>query len=265
MPDPDFSAFRALALAQPPRVAIVLGSGLGDVVRRIKIRTSVSFDAVPELSGTTIDGHRGRISLGDWVNQRVLVFEGRLHFYEGHPWETVTAPVRLARSLGARYLLLTNAAGGIAERLQPQSLMAVREHIELNHPGCWRGARSCGAAYSEHMRSWLGLAAARANLPLYEGVYAAVTGPCYETPAEIRALKNWGADAIGMSTSREALAGRQCGMECAAVSCITNTAAGLAREPVQHCQVLAGAAAVAERLAALLESFLDLTSERVCS
>jgi purine-nucleoside phosphorylase len=248
-----------------PEVALVLGSGLGPVARRLTATHTLPFAEVPGLPAAGVAGHRGCLTLGEWVGRRVLVFEGRVHHYEGHSWREVTAPVRTAAFLGARVLVLTNAAGGIRDDLAPGSLMAIRDHIDWARPYCWResGPGALGpprpSLYSSRLIELLHQATARLGTPLAEGVYAQVTGPCYETPAEIRALRAWGADAVGMSTAREIQAGHDLGLECAAISCITNRAAGLSGAPLTHEEVLAGAAAQSERLAALLEEFLQRT------
>jgi purine-nucleoside phosphorylase len=263
----SFDGFCAVAAKEPPRVGFVLGSGMGLVARRLERAVSVPSAEVPGLAASSVAGHSGRLSVGDWLGQRVLLFEGRLHFYEGHPWESVTLPVRLAADLGVRVLLLTNAAGGIHDALVPGSLMAIRDHIEWTRPYCWRepGPGGLGPArpspYSARLLPLLQSVAAKKRIDLHEGVYGAVTGPCYETPAEIRALKAWGADAVGMSTAREVQAGADLGLECAAVSCITNRAAGLSGGPLHHDEVLQTAAAQAERLADLLAEFLAAVSD----
>ena len=258
----DFAALAAAARSAPPEVAVVLGSGMGPVARRFRPVRSASFAAVPGLAASSVPGHTGRLSLGDWAGRRVLLFEGRLHRYEGHPWEAVIRPVEVAHELGARVLLLTNAAGGIHEALVPGSLLALRDHIEWTRPYCWRLPGPGGlrpprpSPYAPRLRELLAKVAREKGIALHEGVYAAVTGPSYETPAEIRALRTWGADAVGMSTAREAHAAADLGLECAAVSCITNRAAGLSGGPISHDEVLATAAAQAERLADLLEGFI---------
>jgi purine-nucleoside phosphorylase len=234
------------------------------IAQRLERARSVPFADVPGLGTTSVAGHRGCITFGEWAGKRVLIFEGRLHFYEGHPWRSVTLGVQTARFLGAKVLLLTNAAGGIHDALVPGSLMAIRDHIEWTRPRAWMlpGPGALGASrlspYSPRLVSLLTQAAGDLGMDLRQGIYAAVTGPCYETPAEIRALKTWGADAVGMSTAREIQAGADAGMECAALSCITNRAAGLSDGPLNHLEVLATAAAQKDRLADLLERFLQL-------
>jgi purine-nucleoside phosphorylase len=241
--------------ARPAVVALVLGSGMGAALESLVREISVPFSDLPGLAGTTVAGHRGCLSVGDWQGRRVLVFEGRLHRYEGHPWQRVTRPVRIAFALGARLLLLTNAAAGIRDDLQPGTLMLVRDHIEWTRPGCWK-LPPRPSPYSAGLRQRLQRVAEQLGMNLPQGVYAALTGPNYETPAEIRALRAWGADAVGMSTAREAQAASDLGMECAAVSLITNRAAGLAAGPIHHDEVLATAAAAAHRLTQLLDGFL---------
>lgn len=254
------SPLLAAALESPPQVAIVLGSGMGAVAQRTQTSLVVPFHEVPGLATPTVENHRGVVHLGQWGGKRVLVFEGRLHYYEGHSWTQIEQPIRLAASLGVRTVLLTNAAGGIHDDLSPGSFMLVRDHVEWNRPYCWReagpGARpspySPGSA--EKMRS----AASKIGLHLHEGIYAAVTGPNFETPAEIRALKACGADAVGMSTTREASCSATLGLECAAVSCITNRAAGLSSGPITNEEVLVTAGAQSQRLGDLIEAFLRL-------
>jgi purine-nucleoside phosphorylase len=253
----SFNQFTERAHALRPGIAIVLGSGMNGVVERCRPTMRIPFALVPGLCSTSVAGHTGCLTLGDWDGKCVLVFEGRLHYYEGYPWANVTQPVQIAHSLGARILLLTNAAGGIHDRLEPGSLMAIRDHVEWTRPYCWRQA--CGsrrAPYSPRLLQLLTESAQELGVDLLQGIYAAVTGPCYETPAEIRALKICGADAVGMSTAREVQAGHDLGMECAAVSCITNRAAGLSAAPINHEEVLTTARAQAKLLSSLLDGLL---------
>ena len=247
-----------------PEIAIVLGSGLSDLASRLWEASSVPFTEVPGLGASTVVGHSGCITLGEWVCKRVLIFAGRLHYYEGHPWRSVTLPVEITQFLGAKVLLLTNAAGGIHDALEPGSLMAIRDHIEWTRPQAWLhpGPGAVGPSrpspYTARLRELLGQAAGEICLPLHQGIYASVTGPCYETPAEIRALRKWGADAVGMSTAHEIQAGYDRGLECAALSCITNRAAGLKCAPLNHEEVLNTAARQQDNVGALLERFLGL-------
>ncbi len=258
-----YDALRKRCRESPPVAALVLGSGLGEVVDRWGRELSVPFAELPDLTESSVQGHRGQLSLVRLHSQPVLVLEGRLHFYEGHSWERVTQPTCIIAGLGAKVILHTNAAGGIHEALTPGSLMLITNQVELNRPTGWRefAVGSMPSPYSERLRDKLLEAASRTSDELHTGVYASCTGPSYETGAEIRAMKNWGIDAVGMSTSREVLRGVELGMECAAVSCITNRAAGLSDVPLSHEDVLRIAAAQSNRLAALIEGFVDALGE----
>jgi purine-nucleoside phosphorylase len=251
-------AFTAAVRAHGPRVAVVLGSGLGAVPHRFIDVASIPFADVPGLVAPSIHGHSGAIGLGHCAGVPLLVFRGRLHAYEGHSWDQVAAPVRLMASWGVRTLILTNAAGGIHDRLGPGDLMVLRDHLWLQTPQAVRDRISDSShipsPYSPRLIELL--QQAESDRQLLTGVYAAVTGPCYETPAEIRALRAMGADAVGMSTAFEAQTAAGLGMEVAAVSCITNKAAGLTCGTLDHAEVLANAGRPAERISGLLETIL---------
>lgn len=242
----------------PPLAVFVLGSGMGPIARRVQSVASVSFAEIPGLPTASVHGHKGCLTLGDWAGRRVLLYEGRLHYYEGHAWDIVVKPLQIAATLGAKIAVLTNAAGGIADPLGPGTLMALRDHLVCNRPYWWRhpGVGERPSPYSPRLLATLLETAQALQTQLADGVYAALTGPCYETPAEIRGYRAWGADAVGMSTAREIEAAHAAGLECAAISLITNRAAGLSDTPLSHEEVLATAAATAARLGNLLEHFL---------
>jgi purine-nucleoside phosphorylase len=266
---PEFVTFADAARATPIAAAIVLGSGSNVVADRVCTVLGLPFGEVPGLAATSVAGHRGRLTLGDWAGKRVLVFEGRQHYYEGHPWASVVRPARIAHELGARVFLATNAAGGIRADLGPGNLMAIRDHILWNLPRSWLQVGPGGlgpprpSPYSPRLLKTLMAAAGALGCELRQGIYASLTGPCYETPAEIRALRSWGADAVGMSTAREVETAVELGLECAAISCITNKAAGLSKGRLDHKEVLANAMAQTERVGHLIEAFLsNLIGER---
>ncbi len=244
----QFEAFQRTAASQRPRVAIVLGSGLGAVVDRVRPVAEIRFAEIPGFAAPTVHGHGGRAVLGDWAGVGVLVFQGRMHYYEGHTWDRATAPVRLAADLGVQFLILTNAAGGIHDALNPGDLMAIRGHLKLLDADAWKSPE-IAVPYSPRLVE---------RMNLFAGVYAALTGPTYETPAEIRALRAMGADAVGMSTAKEAEAAAELGLEVAAISCITNKAAGLAAGALAHSEVqeVAGRGEVSNRMANLLEGLI---------
>jgi purine-nucleoside phosphorylase len=194
------------------------------------------------------------------------LLSGRAHFYEGHPMEVVTFPIRVLAAFGVSALLLTNAAGGIHRRLRPGDFMCLSDHINLMGVNPLRGAPVPGLerfvdlseVYAPELRRLLAVAARKARARLHSGVYLAVSGPSYETPAEIRAFARLGADAVGMSTVPEAIVARQCGLRVAGLSCITNLAAGRARGALSHSEVLETAARVRQTAAALIEHFVKL-------
>lgn len=249
--------------SRPPLAAIVLGSGLNEVADGWRSLCTLPFAQLPGLPPATVAGHRGQLSLCEFGGEHVLVFQGRLHFYEGHPWEAVERPVRIAAELGARRIMLTNAAGGIGPRQAPGTLMAIRGQITAMRPGWWKlpGLGGIGSIvpspYSPKLLELIQSAARDLNLDLPSGIYAAVTGPSYETPAEIRALKILGADAVGMSTVHEANTAYGLGMEVAAISCVANRAAGLSPAPLSHAEVLAAVRSTAGHVKRLLEEALQ--------
>ncbi len=237
-----FAAFESAYAAVEPRVAVVLGSGLGGVAQAFREHASVGYADVPGVPPPTVAGHRGRLAVGDWDGVPALVCSGRVHFYEGHPWDRVTRLVELAADLGVRAAVLTNAAGGIRADLNPGDVMAIRAHLALLGRDAWRTVCPETGPYTPALVA----AAETAGLPT--GVYAGLTGPAYETHAEVRALRLMGADAVGMSTVREALAAAARGLQVCAVSCVTNKAAGLAPDPLTHADVEAVARAAVARV-----------------
>lgn len=250
----------AAALAdQPPQLALVLGSGLGPLAERGALLQAWGFEELPLLTATSVHGHKGRLLHLRWRGRAVLIFSGRVHYYEGNGWDAVTAPVRLLSALGVRTLFLTNAAGGIRDDLNPGSLMLLQHHLNCQRPNFWRyGVQKSEAMwYTPWLNDRLLQAARTQGVPLATGIYAAVTGPTYETPAEIRAYKSLGADAIGMSTVPEAEAAAKLGLACVAISVITNKGAGLTDTPPHHEEVIVESRKAAEHLGRLIECFLD--------
>lgn len=260
-----FAAFTRSVAALAPRTAVVLGSGLGGATAAFAERAAVPFGDVPGLVPPSVHGHGGTLAVGEWAGVPALLFSGRLHFYEGHPWNVVTGTVRAAAELGVRRIVLTNAAGGIHPALTPGGLMALSGHTKLLAPTAWRGlAAGDGPArpYSPRLLEVMRAFEATAGRELLAGVYAALTGPSYETPAEIRALTACGADAVGMSTAIEAEEAARLGLEVAAISCVTNKAAGLGETTLDHAEVLTNAKLAAERLGALLGALIRAPEPR---
>lgn len=250
-----------------PTLGLVLGSGFQAVMARCTVVMEVSFADLPGFANPGVAGHEGRLALGYLAKTPVVVLSGRTHFYEGHSMETVTFPVRVLAALGVRTLLLTNAAGGINTRFRRGDFMAVTDHINFMGANPLRGWREQNRfvdmtqTYDPSLVALLKKAAGKSKSRLHAGVYLAVSGPSYETPAEIRAFARLGADAVGMSTVPEAIVARQCGMKVVALSCITNPAAGRSKEALSHAEVLATGEAVKSHAARLLEKFAEVYAE----
>lgn len=250
-----FAEFARTARALAPRTAVVLGSGLAGATSAFVERAFVGFGDIPGLVPPTVHGHGGKLAVGEWSGVPALLFMGRLHFYEGHSLNVVTGTVRTVAELGASRAVLTNAAGGIHPALEPGGLMAIRGHLKLLDAAAWRALANDGTSappYSARLLDVMLSHERAAGRELLAGVYAALTGPSYETPAEIRALAKCGADAVGMSTALEAEEAARLGLEVAGVSCITNKAAGLGDSALDHAEVLVNAKLAVERMGELL-------------
>ena len=252
-----------------PKLAIVLGSGFHEVASRLCVEASIPCAKLPGFPHPGVHGHKGEVLAGRFGKAPVLLLSGRAHFYEGHSMEVVTFAVRVLAAFGVRDLLLTNAAGGIHRRFRPGDFMCLSDHINMMGANPLRGAPvpsrerfvDLSEVYAPELRRLLAAAARKARARLHSGVYLAVSGPSYETPAEIRAFARLGADAVGMSTVPEAIVARQCGLRVAGLSCITNLAAGRARGALSHTDVLESAARVRQTTAALIEHFVKLHAQ----
>ena len=229
-------------------VAIVLGSGLGAFADELTDSTSIRYDEIPSFARATVEGHAGRLVIGQTNNVTVAVMQGRFHFYEGYSLEEVTFPIRVLKLLGVRTLILTNAAGSLNTEFTPGSLMVITDHINLLGvnplvgPNDVRFGPRFPDLTSVYARRLQDLVISEANaigLDMRRGIYAALSGPSYETPAEIHMVRTLGADAVGMSTVPEAIVARHMNMEVIGISCITNLAAGVSNRPVDHSQVIA--------------------------
>ena len=248
-----------------PRVGVVLGSGLGAVADAVQDATVVSYEDLPGFPRPTVLGHAGRAVLGSIGGVPVAVLQGRAHLYEGGDPEALRVPVRALRAAGASVLILTNAAGSLRPEVGPGALMAITDHINMQGTNVLVGPNddaigprfpSLRDAYDPALLQALRESAGDVDVPLAEGVYVAVAGPSFETPAEIRAFRVLGADAVGMSTVQETIIARHCGLRVAAVSVITNLAEGMSDEPLSHEQTLRAAEAGAADLTRLLLDFI---------
>jgi purine-nucleoside phosphorylase len=271
MSKPQSEAGRAAARLKKltplrPRLAIVLGSGFHHVLSELRVAAEIPYHRLPGFPPVGVSGHAGQLLVGHLGGTPVIVLSGRAHYYEGHPMERVVFAVRTLAAYGISDLLLTNAAGGINRRFRPGDFMILTDHINLMGVNPLRGAPPPGLprfvdltrVYDDRLRRLLRRAGAQCRIALRAGTYLAVCGPSYETPAEIRAFARLGADAVGMSTVPEAIAARQCGLNVAAVSCITNLAAGRSRQTLSHAEVLETAERVKKLAAQLLKTFAKL-------
>jgi len=253
-----------------PSLAIVLGSGFGHAVTRLRVEAEIPYSKLSGFPKPGVGGHCGKVVLGHFGSTPVCILSGRAHFYEGHSMEDVTFPVRVLAEFGVRDLLLTNAAGGINRRFRAGDFMRITDHINFMGANPLRGPLAAGrerfidmtAAYDKRLGGLLVSAARKLKMQLRSGVYLAVSGPSYETPAEIDAFARLGADAVGMSTVPETIVARQCGMAFAGLSCITNLAAGRGNALLSHADVLASGDRVRENASALIEQFAKFHAAR---
>ncbi len=272
--DPENTAAHLKKLAQlRPTLAIVLGSGFHHALTELRAAKKLPYAKIPDFPQPTVSGHAGELHFGHLGRTPVLVLSGRTHFYEGQPMERVTFAVRALAAFGITDLLLTNAAGGINKQFRAGDFMVLTDHINFTGANPLRGPQQkklprfvdLTEAYDPKLRALLFKAGNLAGLKLRNGVYLAVSGPSYETPAEIRAFATLGADAVGMSTVPEAIAARQYGLKVAAISCITNLAAGISKDPLSHTEVLETAERVKQSGAALIKNFAELYGGSVTS
>jgi purine-nucleoside phosphorylase len=248
-----------------PQVGLILGSGLGTFADTLEDAVAIDYVDIPHFPRASVVGHAGRLVCGTRAGVPCLAMQGRVHLYEGHPAAQVTFPVRTMIFLGARTLLITNAAGGMHEEWEPGTFMLIRDHINLMHDHPLRGLNDerigprfpdMTRAYDPALRDLAWRASARAGVTLQEGVYVASTGPTYETPAEIRMMRAMGADACGMSTVPEVIVASHMGARVLGISCITNKAAGITGEPLSHDEVTHTAGRVRARFQSLIEAIL---------
>jgi len=259
---------RSQSRVGPIDLGIVLGSGLGAVADRLSDAVILPYRTLPHFPSPSVEGHGGRLCVGRWGGVGVAVLQGRVHLYEGYSASEVAFGVRVLAELGARRVCLTNAAGGIRADLAPGDLMRIDDHLNLTghsplvgpNDDAW-GPRfpDLGAAYDPELAVALAQAASLSGVELKAGVYCQLLGPSYETPAEIRMLQRLGADAVGISTVQEVLALRHLGVRVAAISCISNRAAGLGG-PLSHDEVSATASRAVGALARLLDAFIPLSA-----
>lgn len=230
-----------------PKIGLILGSGLGVLADEIEEAVRTPYEQIPDFPVSTVEGHAGQLVFGKLSEVPVVAMQGRFHYYEGYQFEQVTFPVRVMKELGVEILVVTNAAGGVNEQFSPGDLMLINDHINNmgSNPLIGKNDSRLGVrfpdmseAYSKELIEKAKAVASRLNIPLQEGVYVGNTGPTYETPAEVRMLRTLGGDAVGMSTVPEVIVARHSGLEVLGISCISNMAAGILDQPLNHEEVI---------------------------
>jgi purine-nucleoside phosphorylase len=234
-------------IGEKPQIGLVLGSGLGVLANEIEDATVIAYDKIPNFPVSTVEGHASELIVGNLQGRRVITMKGRFHYYEGYDLDAVTFPIRVMQALGIAKLLVTNAAGGINTEYEPGNLMLIRDHINFTfrNPLIGPNDNELGSrfpdmseAYSAKLRDMAHQVAEGEGISLREGIYIGVIGPSYESPAEIRAFRTLGADAVGMSTVPEVIVARHAGIEVLGISCISNMASGILAQPLTHEEVM---------------------------
>ncbi|MGC8830704.1 MAG: purine-nucleoside phosphorylase [Verrucomicrobiia bacterium] len=246
-----------------PALGIILGSGFQSVLERCTYVLKLNYSSIPGFIKPGVAGHKDVLVIGYLHKTPVIILGGRLHYYEGYPMSVVTFPVRVLAAIGVKTVLLTNAAGGINKKFKPGDFMCIKDHINfmgtnpLIGPVEFKQKRFIDLTnlYESKYIKMMKSAAKEAKVTIHEGVYLAVSGPSYETPAEVRAFSALGADAVGMSTVPEAIVAKQCGLEVAGLTCITNPAAGLNKKPISHSEVLEIGEKMSVKSGELVENF----------
>jgi purine-nucleoside phosphorylase len=257
-----------------PQIALVLGSGLGGFADELQARTVIPYAEIPHFPRSSAEGHAGNLVIGKVADVAVAAMQGRVHYYEGHSLQHVTFPTRVFARLGIRAALLTNAAGGISANLKQGCLVVIRDHINLQGGNPLMGPNDdrfgvrfidMSEAYARDFRQIALEEGRRHKIAIYEGIYAAVSGPSYETPAEIRFLRTIGADLVGMSTVPEVIVARHSGIKVLAISCVTNMAAGILNQPINHAEVMETGARIRGQFVALLSSIIPRMAQSLAS
>lgn len=255
-----------------PRIAIVLGSGLGGFADEFDDAVGIPYEEITGFARSTAQGHAGKLVIGTVDEVPVMAMQGRVHYYEGYPLEQVTFPIRTFKLLGVKTLILTNASGGINVQLTQGALMVISDHLNMMGDNPLRGPNDerfgprfpdMSAVYSPELQEIVIEEAKTIGVEVRRGIYGALSGPSYETPSEIHLLRNLGADAVGMSTVPEAIVARHMGIEVLGISCITNMAAGISDEPINHEEVMATGDRVRDVFGLLLQRVVGRVHSRV--
>lgn len=255
-------------LPDVPEIAIILGSGLGILADEVEDKIEIPYNSIPNFPVSTVAGHAGKFVFGKVSGKKVLMMNGRFHFYEGYDLKEVTMPIRVFSLLGIKKLIVTNAAGGVNTGFKPGDLMIIKDHVNFSmaNPLIGRNLDEFGPRFPDmsnpYNNEFIDLAkkvAKENNIDVVEGVYFMMTGPNYETPAEIRAIRKLGADAVGMSTVPEVIVANHCGIKVLGISCITNMAAGILDQPLNHEEVIETSMMVREKFVLLVKKIIKET------
>lgn len=249
-----------------PEVGLILGSGLGSLVDLIEKAEVFPYEELPNFPVSTVEGHAGRLVIGTMYGKTVVAMEGRFHYYEGYTMEEVTFPIRVMKLLGVKTIIVTNAAGAVNTSFKSGDLMVIEDHINLSgtNPLIGKNLDEFGTrfpdmsnAYDKDLRKLVQNIATSLKLDIKQGIYAMMTGPTYETPAEIRMVRAIGADAVGMSTVPEVIVANHCNIKVIGISCLTNMAAGILNEPLTHSEVMETSARVKNDFMSLMSSLIE--------
>lgn len=250
-------------LGKIPEIAIVLGSGLGPLADELTNSISIDYSEIPNFPVSTVEGHAGKLVIGEFEGKTILCMKGRFHYYEGYSLEEVTLPIRVMSYIGVKNLILTNAAGGVNLDFTPGDLMIIRDHINMTglNPLIGKNIDEMGTRfpsacniYTKDIRDKAKKIASNEGIGIKEGIYFYCTGPTYETPTEIKTFRLLGGDAVGMSTIPEAIIACHCGMNVLGISCITNMAAGILDQPLSHKEVFETAERTKEKFSRLVKA-----------
>lgn len=260
------AAFIRSKISHPPEIGLILGSGLGAYAESLEEPVYIPYGEIPGFPVSTVPGHAGRLVIGNKFGRRVIAMQGRFHYYEGYPQSELVLPVRVMKALGVDRMVVTNAAGGVNTSFPVGALMMITDHINYSgsNPLLGQNPDDLGPrfpdlsdVYTAAYRARLKEKAEAASIPLVEGVYMMFSGPNYETPAEVRMARAMGADAVGMSTVPETIAAAHCGMKVLGISCITNCAAGILDQPLNHEEVVETSTRVHGQFVRLLDLILQ--------
>lgn len=263
----EASNFIKSRIGEIPETAIILGSGLGSLAGDVKNEIYISYKEIPYFPTSTVVGHEGRFVYGDLDGKKVIMMQGRFHFYEGYDMNKVTMPVLVLKQLGLKNIIVTNAAGGVNKSFKPGDLMIINDHINFagTNPLIGKNIEEFGprfpdmsSAYNKEFIKIAKSAAQKNNINIVNGVYVMFTGPSYETPAEIRMARTLGGDAVGMSTVPEVIIANYCGLKVLGISCITNMAAGILDQPLNHLEVIETSNKVGNEFKILVKSIISM-------